>query len=69
MNYPVSIESITAIPADNFKSPDDLDKYLMPDMTDRSGDYASECAKDYLQVNTNEGNCAEYLLMHSTIHI
>ena len=24
-------------------------------MTDRTGDYANECAKDYLQVDTSEG--------------
>ena len=61
MNYPVSIESVTAIPLDNFGSPDDLDKYLMPEMTDRTGDYANECAKDFLQVGTNEGKEIIYM--------
>ena len=54
MNYPVSLESIIAIPSENFDTPEDISKYLMPEMTDRSGDYATECAKDYLQINPSD---------------
>ena len=47
----MSLESVIAIPTDNFDPVGDASKYLMPEMTDRSGDYANDCAKDYLQIN------------------
>ena len=37
----------------------------MPEMTDRTGDYANECAKDYLQVGTNEGKKIKWTSIYS----
>ena len=61
----MSIESVIAIPANDFSSPEDRDNYLMPDMTDRTGDYAKQCAKDYWQIDTNDGKQlnAKFLLV------
>ena len=54
ITYPVSIENVIAIPSDSFATTDDLDKYLSPDATDRTGDFATECVKESLQVNPSD---------------
>ena len=51
----MSIESVIAIPSNDFSDMDDRKNYLMPEMTDRTGDYAKQCAKDYWQIDTNQG--------------
>ena len=61
-NYPVSIESVIAIPSNDFSDIEDRQNYLMPEMTDQTGDYAKQCAKDYWQIDTNPGkNRQKYL--------
>ena len=61
-NYPVSIESVIAIPSNDFNDLEDRQNYLMPEMTDQTGDYAKQCAKDYWQIDTNPGkNRQKYL--------
>ena len=51
----MSIESVIAIPTNDFSDIEDRQNYLMPEMTDQTGDYAKQCAKDYWQIDTNPG--------------
>ena len=41
----------------------------MPDMTDRTGDYAKQCAKDYWQIDTNDGKLSNANFLSVTLKL
>ena len=45
------LENVIAIPKDNFDIDGGTTKYLQPERTDRSGDFARECGQDHFRIS------------------